>query len=1024
MKFTRLCKLSLVFLSLILGHTAMLYAAPFDPSSSDYTGHKGITIYVSKLGDNSDGSSWQKAFHTIQAAIQAVPDDKGGHMVIIRPDTYDEANLYPAFKGAQGSYNVLVGDFDGRYGSGVTGWVVQDSGAPAVVLRNHPSEWAWQIIEGDPATQWGLKSIDWWGPNKCDLKFSGELFDRWIFRNIYSAGSEGGIGWDMTCSKGVEFSAIAEDCVGTGRFCGFGVGGHIGRPDEPIIARRCFFMCFDWWGDAAGAYVRAENPEKRDCYDAIFEDCTIAGPDNALQCGNPGFDGYTKILLKNCRLFSLNFSQPRGQPSTGIIYHTLKGPLLHVDLEDTILMGYKVFGSGGTQFNCPERPDGGPISYSVKGKVQAYVQFEQTVPEGIERLRYWPVEAFESLLPDRFHNDQIARLRGQAANLDTDMSAFHDELLNVQLVLDSQPQDITAHQPAEPDMDLVGMARWALHALNNNPRPALDYECRFSMDMLAYPPGPVADQHDPITAGDTENRMDWEFGYMKDMCGETFADEMAKGVRNRILGHLKEDNLCWIPTGSFARLPGLWATNWTTGKQLVSFCEDYRRSGDENLRSQCRKMFEAMISIVDWVDGRAYCKGGNSCWGKNGWAITDSTPYSPAMLLEAVVTYYETFRDPEALDFAIAFAKGEMAQDQWHNWIMKDPSTLTDEQKEQAKLTSSFMEVWPTAPMSANLMVRPDGSFDHHSHMRGHSGWGMAHLASITRDPELVEWTKRLLDFFLMRGTDWGWIPESMTWTHNSETCAVADVISMAAYMAQAGYPEYWDTVERFVRNYIREAQFFITPEYQAIYRELHPGDEGEKGLAMAREFEGGFQGRMGINDKCAYPTSYDMMGCCVPEGMRSIYTAWKFAVQNKPAGVFVNMCFDRETPEAKVSSFLPFTGRITVNAKIARDFYLRPPAWAPKGQIKAYRNQKQEPLLWRDSYLLFENAQKGDELTLTYPLITFVQKQSKEELQLAVKTYTITWVGNTAVDIQPQGERLPLFRQVSKPLPPCPESK
>jgi hypothetical protein len=30
-------------------------------------------IYVSKLGDNSDGSSWEKAFHTIQVALSAVP---------------------------------------------------------------------------------------------------------------------------------------------------------------------------------------------------------------------------------------------------------------------------------------------------------------------------------------------------------------------------------------------------------------------------------------------------------------------------------------------------------------------------------------------------------------------------------------------------------------------------------------------------------------------------------------------------------------------------------------------------------------------------------------------------------------------------------------------------------------------------------------------------------------------------------------------------------------------------------------
>ncbi|MBN2293080.1 MAG: glycoside hydrolase family 127 protein [Pirellulales bacterium] len=1000
-----------------------LGAATFDPAAKDYSGHKGKTVYVSKNGDNSDGSCWKKAFHSIQAALDAVPDDKGGHRIIIRPDTYAEANLQSKFKGAKGSYNEMVGDFDGRHGSGKTGWVVIDSGAPAVVLKNHPSEWMWQIVEGDPAGQWGLKSIDWWGTTKCNLKFSAINFDRWIFRNMYYAGAEG-FGWDLTCDKGAEFSVITEDCVATGRFSGLCVGGHTGRAGEPVVARRCHFMCFDWWGDAAGVYVRAENKEKRDVYDAVFEDCTIAGPDNALQCGNPGFDGYTKVLLKNCRLFALNFSQPRGQPSTGIIYHTLKGPLLHVDLEDTILAGYKVFGSGGQQFGCGKRPDGGPISYSVKGKVQAYVQFEQNVPEGIERLRYWPVKAFESLMPQRFHNDRIAKLRGQGADLGVDMSAFHDELVNVRLVPGSQPADVSVGKPKVADMDLPGMARWALRALKNNPRPHMNHECRFSMDMLQFYPGPTKDQHDPITAGDTENRMDWEFGYMKEMCGDTSADDIAKGVRKRILGHLRDDGLCWITTGAFARLPGLWATHWTTGKLLISFCDDYRRTGDEKLRGQCRKMFEAMIARANWVDGRAYCAGGNSCWNEKGWAITDATPYSPAMLLEAVVTYYETFGDKEALDFAIAFAKGEMAQDQWANWIMKDPGKLTPEQKEQAKLTSTFMKIWPTAPLNFNLGVRPDGSFEHHSHMRGHSGWGMAHLASITRDPELVDWTKRLLDFFLRRGTDWGWIPESMTVVYDSETCAVADVISMSAYMAQTGHPEYWDTVERFVRNYIREAQFFFTPEYEKYYCELHGEENGKKGLEMAREFEGGFQGRMGLNDHCDKPKRYDMMGCCVPEGMRSIYTAWKFTVQNKEGGVFVNMCFDRETEAAKVTSFLPFTGRMTVEAKVAKDFYLRPPTWALKSRIKAYVNKKPVPLLWRDSYVFFDNARQGDELTITYPLVTFVQKQVVPELAagIAGKETTITWLGNTVMKLEPRGPQLPLFQKVPRPLPPLPK--
>ena len=68
---------------------------------------------MSKLGDNSDGSSWEKAFHSLQAALSAIPDAGGGHRIIVRPDTYAEANLYPAHKGAPGAYNTLEGDWDG-----------------------------------------------------------------------------------------------------------------------------------------------------------------------------------------------------------------------------------------------------------------------------------------------------------------------------------------------------------------------------------------------------------------------------------------------------------------------------------------------------------------------------------------------------------------------------------------------------------------------------------------------------------------------------------------------------------------------------------------------------------------------------------------------------------------------------------------------------------------------------------------------------------------------------------------------
>ena len=60
-----------------------------------------------------------------------------------------------------------------------------------------------------------------------------------------------------------------------------------------------------------------------------------------------------------------------------------------MDLKDCQLIGYQVFSTEGKS----------PIRYSIQGKVQAYVQFHQEVPAGIERLTKWPVDLFQRIAP-------------------------------------------------------------------------------------------------------------------------------------------------------------------------------------------------------------------------------------------------------------------------------------------------------------------------------------------------------------------------------------------------------------------------------------------------------------------------------------------------------------------------------------------------------------------------------------------------------------------------------------------------
>ena len=358
-----------------------LQAASSDPASSEYSGRKGVTLYVSKLGDNSTGRSWETGFRTVQAALDAIPDADGGHRVVVRPDTYMEANLFVQHPGAAGAYNLLVGDVDGRLGSGTTGQVVLDSGDPSK----------------------GFKSYDWWGNIKSyskgwsaehkDATFSAICWDRWILRGLYATGGDGGLFFD--CTDRVEpFTVIVEDCVSIGRAFGGGVASCLSRVEEPITYRRCKLWALDWWGDTAGAYVRVENKAMPDKPDVVFENCTMVSPQCALKGGNFGFHTFMRIKVVGCSLVTLNFSQPAGTPIDGIIQSVELGKYLHVDLEDSTLMGYKVF---GVRVNKETSKD---IGFSTKGAVQAYVQHTQEVPKGMLRLGHWPAGVFANIVPE------------------------------------------------------------------------------------------------------------------------------------------------------------------------------------------------------------------------------------------------------------------------------------------------------------------------------------------------------------------------------------------------------------------------------------------------------------------------------------------------------------------------------------------------------------------------------------------------------------------------------------------------
>ena len=449
------------------------------------------------------------------------------------------------------------------------------------------------------------------------------------------------------------------------------------------------------------------------------------------------------------------------------------------------------------------------------------------------------------------------------------------------------------------------------------------------------------------------------------------------------LGYVRDDGLSWLPPycldcNNSSHEP--CALNWTTGETLMGIVEMYVRTGNEGTIALAERLVGGLMSLAKWDTGRAYYPGGMGGWRDGDWFVTGFASNYPC-ILEPVVRYGEVTGDRKAIDFAESFAEGLLAD------------------------------------LQANLgdnRIGSNGSFggsNCHVHMR--AALGVVHLGVRTQNSRYIEWARRVYDFLISRGTDWGWFPECID-RANSETCATGDMTEMASWLAQIGYSRYWDDVERFVRNYIREAQFFVTSEYEALYREVHKDrpEQAEDGIRQAHDFEGGFVARLTPNS-LTMGSRMSMMGCCPPEGMRTLHISWRNVVTESPNGVFVNLSFNRDAPQAQVVSFAPDVGRLTVVVKKPGDFFLRPPSWTPRAKVRAYRESREVEPMWKGDYIKFEDATEGEELTIIYPVLRF-----KQTVDVAGRTYTYHWLGNTVTGVEPSAEGLPLFTKVPRPLP------
>ena len=308
---------------------------------------------------------------------------------------------------------------------------------------------------------------------------------------------------------------------------------------------------------------------------------------------------------------------------------------------------------------------------------------------------------------------------------------------------------------------------------------------------------------------------------------------------------------------------------------------------------------------------------------------------------------------------------------------------------------------------------REDGRFREVTSSGGHIHSITSALCGITRyalladDRAMLAHCRRILDVGVMEyASSWGWIDEVMP-RHpaneigRGEINQTGDVIRAALLLGQAGYPQYYELAERFLRGCLLPAQYQEEDVQQVLRPVESPRDDSQRGVPS--RVVGGYSMIL-PNDRLrqgVWPlTTQDIISGAV----HALCECWRHRCSNADDAVRLNLLLDYDGPQATVHSDLPLEGRIRFCCKTAKSLWVRFPDWADPRTLQVTVRGQPFPFELADGYVKIVPAAAGSEGCLQFSIPCRVQRETVDGTE-----YTTLWVGNQVVEILPRGTLSPL---------------
>jgi len=287
-------------------------------------------------------------------------------------------------------------------------------------------------------------------------------------------------------------------------------------------------------------------------------------------------------------------------------------------------------------------------------------------------------------------------------------------------------------------------------------------------------------------------------------------------------------------------------------------------------------------------------------------------------------------------------------------------------------------EFWDTFGYFPEL-EKQYGDAAYSGHLHGHVAMLRALLmyAILMDDDDLRQFVRNGYEFTRhFSSAEIGYFIEWTSCGPGCETCEIADMIALAIRLSDAGIGDYWDDVDRYVRNQFVEQQHVTGPDFTI--------------------------GSFVIGGRPTHIREKEVAGCCTGNGAQGLYYAWEAIVRADDGRARVNLLMNRVSKWVDVLSHLPYEGKVEFIIKQADSMDVRIPDWVERNDVEVTVNDRAVMPNWKHRRITVRDLNSGDNVVIRFPMV-----YSKKKITLCPVVnpieFTYEFKGNTVVDVRPK---------------------